>query len=72
MAAPNGQFFVQDKLGSVAPHHESFQQLWETKWKQPVNTTCLLPGVAALMPDKVYHGSVSFHVWLCERLRARG
>ncbi|KAM0714235.1 hypothetical protein Q7P37_010022 [Cladosporium fusiforme] len=35
MAAPNGQFFIQDKLGSTAPHHESFQQLWETKWKQP-------------------------------------
>lgn len=35
MAAPNGDFFIQDKLGTTAPHHESFQQLWETKWKQP-------------------------------------
>jgi hypothetical protein len=36
MAAPGGKFFIQDKLKEVAPHHESFKQLWETKWKQPV------------------------------------
>jgi hypothetical protein len=36
MALINGNFFVEDKLGTTAPHHESFQQLWETKWKQPV------------------------------------
>ncbi|KAL5115260.1 hypothetical protein ACEQ8H_006852 [Pleosporales sp. CAS-2024a] len=34
MAAPNGQFFIQDKLSTGAAHHESYQQLWETKWKQ--------------------------------------
>jgi hypothetical protein len=36
MALINGNFFVEDKLGTTAPHHESFQQLWETKWKEPV------------------------------------
>ncbi|KEQ79600.1 alpha/beta-hydrolase [Aureobasidium pullulans] len=35
MAAPNGGFFIQDKLYKTAPHHESFKQLWETKWKKP-------------------------------------
>ncbi|KAF1984360.1 alpha/beta-hydrolase [Aulographum hederae CBS 113979] len=37
MAAPGGQFFIQSKLKKHAPHHESFKQLWETKWKQPAN-----------------------------------
>lgn len=36
MAAPGGKFFIQEKLKTPAPHHESFKQLWETKWKQPV------------------------------------
>jgi len=31
----SGKFFIQDKLTNVAPHHESFKQLWETKWKMP-------------------------------------
>ncbi|KAF2402292.1 alpha/beta-hydrolase [Trichodelitschia bisporula] len=35
MAAPGGQFFIQSKLKEVAPHHENFKQLWETKWKKP-------------------------------------
>ncbi|GAM82432.1 hypothetical protein ANO11243_004120 [Dothideomycetidae sp. 11243] len=34
MAAPDGKYFIQDQLSTPAPHHESFQQLWETKWKQ--------------------------------------
>ncbi|KAF2029938.1 alpha/beta-hydrolase [Setomelanomma holmii] len=35
MAAPNGKFFIQEKLQTPAKHHESFEQLWETKWKKP-------------------------------------
>ncbi|KAI1375581.1 yellowish-green 1-like protein [Hypoxylon crocopeplum] len=35
MAAPGNKFFIQDRLGQTAPHHESFKALWETKWKQP-------------------------------------
>lgn len=35
MAAPNGQFFIQEKLKTPAAHHTSYQQLWETKWKKP-------------------------------------
>ncbi|KAL6711731.1 hypothetical protein ACN47E_004665 [Coniothyrium glycines] len=35
MAAPGGKFFIQDKLNTPAKHHESFEQLWETKWKKP-------------------------------------
>jgi hypothetical protein len=36
MAAPGGKFFIEHKLKAVAPHHENFNQLWETKWKKPV------------------------------------
>ncbi|KAH8726429.1 Alpha/Beta hydrolase protein [Phaeosphaeriaceae sp. PMI808] len=35
MAAPGGKFFIQEKLKTPAVHHESFHQLWETKWKKP-------------------------------------
>ncbi|KAL7628238.1 hypothetical protein AAE478_002437 [Parahypoxylon ruwenzoriense] len=33
MAAPGNKFFIQEKLGQIAAHHESFKALWETKWK---------------------------------------
>ncbi|PNS16079.1 Cell morphoproteinsis protein PAG1 [Sphaceloma murrayae] len=35
MAAPGGKYFIQDQLPQNAPHHESFERLWETKWKRP-------------------------------------
>ncbi|KAJ4359243.1 hypothetical protein N0V95_002324 [Ascochyta clinopodiicola] len=35
MAAPGGKFFIQDNLSKPAAHHESYAQLWETKWKKP-------------------------------------
>ncbi|KAF1931653.1 alpha/beta-hydrolase [Didymella exigua CBS 183.55] len=35
MAAPGGNFFIQDNLSKPAAHHESYAQLWETKWKKP-------------------------------------
>ncbi|KAF2659528.1 alpha/beta-hydrolase [Lophiostoma macrostomum CBS 122681] len=35
MAAPGGKFFIQDNLHATAAHHQSYQQLWETKWKKP-------------------------------------
>lgn len=35
MAAPNGKYFIQEKLKTPAAHHESFAKLWETKWKKP-------------------------------------
>jgi len=62
MALPYGNFFVQDKLGTTAPHHESFQQLWETKWKAPVCSTRDVTGDAALTQDTVHHGRLPFHV----------
>jgi hypothetical protein len=37
MAAPGGKFYIQDVIKDVAPHHESFEKLWETKWKGPVS-----------------------------------
>jgi len=36
MAAPGGKYFIQDDIEKKAVHHESFKQLWETKWKKPV------------------------------------
>ncbi|KAF2808067.1 alpha/beta-hydrolase [Mytilinidion resinicola] len=35
MAAPGGEFFIQKNIKKTAAHHESFKQLWETKWKAP-------------------------------------
>ncbi|OCK75042.1 alpha/beta-hydrolase [Lepidopterella palustris CBS 459.81] len=35
MAAPGNQFFIQSNIKKTAVHHESFKQLWETKWKMP-------------------------------------
>lgn len=37
MAAPGGNYLIQDKLKTPAAHHESFAKLWETKWKKPVS-----------------------------------
>lgn len=49
MATPNGDFFIQSKLKDVAPHHESFKQLWETKWRQPASFSMpMLPEVNLL------------------------
>lgn len=42
MAAVGTKFFIQDKLGIPAKHHESYEQLWETKWKKPVCLNHLL------------------------------
>ncbi|KAI0018423.1 alpha/beta-hydrolase [Xylariomycetidae sp. FL0641] len=42
MAAPGKKFFIQERLGQKAPHHDSFQALWETKWK-PVCDLGLYP-----------------------------
>ena len=39
MAAPGGRYFIQEKLKHPAVHHESYKQLWETKWKQLVSHT---------------------------------
>ncbi|TKA52113.1 hypothetical protein B0A49_11935, partial [Cryomyces minteri] len=31
----NGELYIQKKLKTPAVHHESYKQLWETKWKKP-------------------------------------
>ena len=62
MALPYGNFFVQDKLGTTALHHESFKQLWETKWKAPVCSIRDVTGDAALTQDTVHNGRLPFHV----------
>ncbi|KAF2195794.1 alpha/beta-hydrolase [Zopfia rhizophila CBS 207.26] len=35
MAAPGNKYFIQHNINKTAAHHESYQQLWETKWKKP-------------------------------------
>lgn len=34
-STPEKVFHIEEKLKDVAPHHKSFQDLWETKWKKP-------------------------------------
>jgi len=43
MAAPGNKYFIQDKLSHTAPHHASFEALWQTKWKAPVSKHCYIP-----------------------------
>ncbi|KAK5241395.1 hypothetical protein LTR16_009424, partial [Cryomyces antarcticus] len=31
----NGELYIQKKLKTHAVHHESYKQLWETKWEKP-------------------------------------
>ena len=56
MAAPNGGFFIQDKLYKTAPHHESFKQLWETKWKKPVSMRTIMDAKSFILTG--YYRSV--------------
>jgi hypothetical protein len=35
MAAPGGKYFIQENIKKTAAHHESWEKLWETKWKFP-------------------------------------
>lgn len=30
------KYFIGSGIKKPAVHHESFEQLWETKWKKPV------------------------------------
>lgn len=34
-----GKYYIGSNIKEVAAHHESFQKLWETKWK-PLVRTC--------------------------------
>jgi len=29
------KYYIKDAILKTAKHHESYQQLWETKWKMP-------------------------------------
>ena len=35
-------YSIGDRINKVAPHHESIQALWETKWKKPVSRPAVL------------------------------
>lgn len=71
MAAPGGNFFIQERLGAVAPHHESYSQLWETKWKDPVSSSIewTLDAVSLILPI-VHQGTIPVHVRQREGFRA--
>ncbi len=30
------KYYIKDAIKKPAVHHESYQKLWETKWKAPV------------------------------------
>jgi hypothetical protein len=36
MVSASEKYYIKDALTKPAIHHESFQKLWETKWKGPV------------------------------------
>ena len=36
MASAAEKYYIKDSLTKPAIHHESYQKLWETKWKGPV------------------------------------
>lgn len=61
------KYYIGDAILKPAVHHESFQKLWETKWKVPVSHASLqLLGVT--YKSVVHYGSVPLHVWQCEGL----
>lgn len=31
------KYYIGENIHKTAAHHESFQKLWETKWKVPVS-----------------------------------
>jgi hypothetical protein len=36
MASAAEKYYIKDAITKPAVHHESYQKLWETKWKGPV------------------------------------
>lgn len=63
MAAPGGKFFIQENIKKVAPHHESYAQLWKTKWAFPVRPDArndLWDYTNTSLPGK--YGGLSIHV----------
>lgn len=43
MAAQQKDYHIGEALYKRASHHDSFEKLWETKWKAPVSSTYYLP-----------------------------
>ena len=38
------KYFIKDNIKKTAVHHNSFKDLWQTKWNFPVWTTAICPG----------------------------
>lgn len=62
--AAHEKYTIGHAIIKPAVHHQSFEQLWESKWKAPVRYW--LPSVLSnLDPDKsflVHNGSLPVHV----------
>lgn len=68
--AANEMYTIGHAILEPAIHHESFERLWETKWKAPVSC-CLSLVLSILDTDRaflVYDGSLSIHVRFCQGL----
>jgi len=40
-SAAADKYYIRDALLKPAAHHQSFEQLWETKWKAPVRSQAI-------------------------------
>lgn len=49
--AAHEKYAIGNAILKPAIHHESFEQLWETKWKAPVRS-CLPSALSKLSTDK--------------------
>lgn len=64
------KYAIGSAILEPAIHHESFEKLWETKWKAPVSY-CLSPALPtsdAYQDFQVYNGGLPVHVWFHQGL----
>ena len=58
------KYFIGDAINKPAVHHESFEKLWETKWKAPVCLGTEIPARTTTVPltPPVRNGDLPLHV----------
>lgn len=68
--AAHEKYTIGHAILEPAVHHESFQKLWETKWKAPVSYSLLLEPstMDADVKILVYDGRLPVHVRHCKGL----
>lgn len=66
--AAQEKYAIGHAILKPAVHHESFEQLWETKWKAPVSYDLIseLPTFKVDINFAVHDGRLPVHVRYCE------